>query len=122
MAVKPKTMLDDEAVKLRPADSPVNPDLTEEMMIDVAVNRKAEVWAFHNKPFPGVLEWVEYDIDDGRLVFVTKGGKLNDFGITIGPLMRKYLKRARYVDAYLVRDRKIYDFIRVSLVARETVH
>lgn len=119
---KTKTMLDDAPEKTIPAHVPVNADLTSEMLIDVTVNKESDVWVFHDRPFPEVLEWIEYDVDDARLVFVTKGGRINDFGIRIGPLMEKYLQKAEQVDAYLVKDKQIHDYIRVPLVTRRLTH
>jgi len=123
MVKKTKTMLDTMVRKpVLPPDYPVNEDLTSKMLIDVAVNRDSEVWVFHSQPFPGVLEWVEYDIDEARLIFITKGGKLNDFGITIGPVMRKYLQSAQQISAYLIMEKQIHDFIQVPLIARRMMH
>ncbi len=123
MVKKSRSILDDvNGRKEIPPHIPLNAPLTSGMLIDVAVNREAEVWVFHNRPFPGVLEWIEYDIDESRLVFITRGGRLNDFGIAIGPQMRKYLQEAQQAYTYLVHDNKIHDFIRVPLLTRQLAH
>lgn len=105
-----------------PDGIPVNPDLTSKMLIDIAVNKNSDVWVFHDKPFPELLQWAEYDIDDGRLVFITKGGMINDFGLEIQPLMRKYLRKADTIDIILVYDQKIQDYGRLKLITRNTTH
>ncbi|MCB9990128.1 MAG: hypothetical protein H6867_01955 [Rhodospirillales bacterium] len=120
MAKKEKSMLEGERVI--PENVPLNPDLISEMLIDIAVNKDSDVWVCHDKPFPAVLEWVEYDPEEARLVFITKGGRLNDFGIEIGPVMAKYLVKAREADVYLIADDKIQDYIKVPLVLPASVH
>ncbi len=115
MSETPQTSIFDEETPL-PAHIPLNPDLTDAMLVDIAIDKNAQVWVFHNKPLPDILEWIEYDQTDKRLVFVTKGGRLNDFGLTIKPLMHKYLCKAQTADVMLVYDETIHDFIRVPLI------
>lgn len=123
MDKNPKSMLEnDRQEKTLSDDIPVNADLTSGMLIDVSVNKNSEVWVFHNKPFPNVLEWIEYDAEESSLVFVTKGGRLNDLGIKIGPLMHKYLHKANEAAAFLVFDNQIHDVARVPIIVRGTLH
>ncbi len=122
MARKKKSSILEGEKKAIPPEVPVNPDLTEEMLVDIAVNKDSDVWVFHNEPFPGVLEWAEYDMEEEKLTFITKQGRLNDLGIEIKPLMSKYLRKAKSVTAYLVNDKKLHDFIEVPLLVRTTLH
>lgn len=106
----------------RPAESPVSADLTAQMAIDIAVNQQSQVWVFHNKPFPGELEWVEYDTGEKRLVFVTEGGTISDFGMKIEPALGQYLEKAEFVETYLMWNSAVLNFARVPLLVRKTVH
>lgn len=104
------------------ADSPVHVPMTDRMNVDLMINRDSRVWLAHDRPFPGILQWVEYDVDAQSLVFVTSDGKTQDLGLTIHPPLRKYLRLATTIDTILYRDKKIQDFYSVPLVVRETMN
>jgi predicted GH43/DUF377 family glycosyl hydrolase len=104
------------------AEIPVNPDVITQMKIDVSVNQSSRVFVFHDKPFPKPLEWAEYDAEDARLVFITKGGFLNDFGMDINSEMQKYIENAEYLEAFLIKDNETLDYANVRLFVRKTLH
>lgn len=113
---------DEDRDRVLPEDYPVNEPLAEQKHIDVVAKKGGVVCAFHDKPFSEYLEWVEFDEDDGQLTFVTKGGRLNDLGIEILPLMAKLLSKADHIHAYLMEDGKIRDYAKVQLLIRRTLH
>ena len=104
------------------AQSPVKPDLLSQMQIDISVNKSSQVFVFHTKPFPDILEWAEYDAEDRRLVFITKGGFLNDFGMDVSPKVQKYLERAEFIEAFLIDGEKTLDYANVKLFVRKMLH
>ncbi len=104
------------------SDIPVNADINSQMKIDVTIDRNAQVRVFHNKAFPGLLKWVEYDADDGSLVFITEGGRLNNFSIALTKEMKKYLPQARHVEAFFIQDGTARDYTKVEMITRTTLH
>lgn len=119
---KPVDLANFDPLEGLPAHIPVNPILTDQMKIDVMVNKEGHIWVCHDRPFKQYVDWIEFDADAGRLIFVTQGGRLNDFGIKIKPLMAKYIKKANTADLLLMKNKKIHDFGRVPLVTRQLVN
>ncbi len=102
-------------------DSPVRASMAKTMNADLIINQHAQVWLAHDKPFPGVLQWVEYDVDMGTLVFILDDGRMQDFGMRVEPAMGRYLRQSKMIDAVLVFDKKIHDFARVPVLVRDTI-
>lgn len=95
--------------------------LAKMMNADLIINRHSQVMLAHDKPFPGVLQWVEYDVDMGSLIFVLDDGKMQDFGMKVAPVMGRYLERAEMINTVLVVDKKMKDYGRVPLLVRDTI-
>ncbi|MEC8664285.1 MAG: hypothetical protein VXY16_02305, partial [Pseudomonadota bacterium] len=112
---KPVNLATFDPLEGLPAHIPVNPILTDQMKVDVMVNKEGHIWVCHDRPFKEYVDWIEFDADAGRLIFVTQGGRLNDFGIQIKPLMAKYIKKADTADLLLMKNKKLHDFSRVAL-------
>lgn len=119
---KPVNLATFDPLEGLPAHIPVNPILTDQMKVDVMVNKEGHIWVCHDRPFKEYVDWIEFDADAGRLIFVTQGGRLNDFGIQIKPLMAKYIKKADTADLLLMKNKKVHDFSRVALVTRQLVN
>lgn len=103
-----------------PADLPLHRPMASTMKVDLFINRNAQVLVAHDRPFPGILQWAEYDVDIGNIIFVTNEGRIQDMGMKIQPTMRKYLRMAQKIDTVLVQDGQIRDVWNVPLVVRET--
>ena len=103
------------------ADLPVHPPMAKKMNVDVIVNKNSQVWLAHDAPFPGVLQWVEYDVDTGMMTFVTDDGKIQDLGFKISQVISRYLRQSTTIDTILVLEQKIHDFYRVPLLVRESL-
>jgi hypothetical protein len=103
-----------------PADAPIHTPMARKMAVDLIINKDSKVWLAHDMPFPGILQWAEYDVDLGTLNFVSDDGKTQDLGMTVQPTMRKYLRQATTIDTVLVQDKQIRDFWSIPLIVRET--
>lgn len=101
-------------------ENPVLPPAVTQMGIDVLVNEDGKVWVAYDKPFAAAVQWIEYDLDLNKLIFIMGGGRMQEFGITINPKMARVL--ARGSSAWLVRmeNKKIEDLGEVPLLVRES--
>ena len=104
-----------------PPDSPIKKSMAKTMNADLVINKHSQVMLAYDKPFPGVLQWVEYDVDMGNLVFILDDGKMQDFGMKVEAAMGRYLRQAKMIDTMLVMDEQIKDFYRVPLLVRDTM-
>lgn len=104
-----------------PADSPVRKPMAKTMNADLIINKHSQVMLAHDQPFPGVLQWAEYDVDMGSLVFILDDGRMQDFGVRVEPAMGRYLRQAKMMDTVLVVKDQIHDFFRVPLLVRDTM-
>lgn len=98
---------------------PVDPPLASLMAVDIVVNEKGKVWIMHEQPLARKLMWIEYDMDLGKLTFITKGGIVQDIGMPIKPTISKYLQKSKSISvlATKAKDRKSNFFI-VALATR----
>ena len=99
---------------------PVDPPLCGVMGIDVVANDKGEIWIMHDTPFKGMLNWVEYDLDDGGITFVKDSGIVQDLGMKIQQPIRKVLKKVNKVFTMCIEDGKIQDFSIAVLAIRKS--
>lgn len=102
-------------------DSPVRKPMAAQMHVELVVNDDAEVWVLHDKPFPAILQWAEYDEESNMLSFVTHDGKVQDLGIIIPEKIADILLDARRVFAMYMPKGQIADMGIVPVMVRETV-
>ena len=100
-------------------DVPVFPPLATQMGISLILNPESKVWLVHERPFPDILMWTEYDIDRSSLTLVFRGGKVQDIGMAIQPPMRKYLARSRQIYTMLLQGDKVADCYIMPLLVRD---
>lgn len=101
-------------------ENPVLPPAVSEMAVDVLVNDMGKVWVAYDRPFETSVQWLEYDLDLNRLVFVLRDGRMQDFGLTINAKMRKLLATGRSVWLVRVVNKTIEDAGEVPLLVRQT--
>lgn len=101
---------------------PIHPSLASWMKVDLVINPDSKVWLLHDKRFPDIVMWAEYDVDSASLTLVMRDGKTQDLGMKIHPPMRKYLRAARQLFTVLLKDEKIADTYILPLLVRETGH
>lgn len=99
---------------------PVFRPLAATMNVDLVMNPDSKVWILHDKPFPDILMWVEYDIDAATLTLVYRNGKVQELGIKIHAPMRKYLRSARQLFTMRLEGEQIADTYVRPLLVRET--
>lgn len=101
-------------------DIPVFKPLAATMNVDLVMNPDSKVWILHDKPFPDILMWVEYDIDVASLTLVYRNGKIQELGMKIHAPMRKYLRSARQLFTMRLEGEQIVDTYVRPLLVRET--
>jgi hypothetical protein len=99
---------------------PVFRPLTTMMKVDLVMNPDSKVWILHDKPFPDILMWAEYDIDSASLTLVYRNGKTQELGLKIHAPMRKYLRSARQLFTMRLEGDQIVDTYVRPLLVRET--
>ena len=73
-------------------DLPVLPALRKSMDVDLAVNANGRVYLFYDGKIAEDTEYALYSMDDSSLTLVSKGGRLQDIGMTVHKPMRKYMR------------------------------
>lgn len=101
----------------RPAAMPY-PSLVESMNVNLVVNDTGKIFILHDKKFPCVMNWVEYDTDSGQLALVAHDGTMIDFGMIIQSPIRKRMMNATDISTLLVGDNRIDDFYIMPLIIR----
>jgi hypothetical protein len=99
---------------------PVFRPLASMMKVDLVMNPDSKVWILHDKPFPDILMWAEYDIDSASLTLVYRNGKIQELGLKIHAPMRKYLRSARQLFTMRLEGDQIVDTYVRPLLVRET--
>ncbi len=94
------------------------PALAASMNVSLVVNEHGQIWILHDKQFPCVLHWVEYDADEGKLVLVSHDGAMIDLGMTVQRAMRNRMMGATHISTMLVGETSIEDFYILPLIIR----
>ena len=100
-------------------DIPVHRDLRKEMLAELVVNEKGEIWILHDKQLPGILLWVEFDTIDDSITLCMEDGKIQKLGITVNRQMKKSVMKARKVYTMLTDGKTIQDMYLVPIVVRK---
>lgn len=81
--------------------APTPPEYNEvedkDFKVELVVNPDAKTFVFHTKPFRKKLSWLEFDLNDNRLDFVTQDGDVRNFGLPVSPELAKYMQNASRV-------------------------
>jgi len=101
--------------------SPVRPDLAGRMHVELVVNENAQVWVLHDKPFPAILQWAEYDEESNALTFITHDGKIQDLGMVLPDPVADILLDAGELCAILMQGGEIRDMGFIPVMVREIV-
>ena len=96
----------------------VFPDLQKTMETALVMNEKGNIWLLHDKQFPVVLNWVEYDSGNKCLTFISHEGQMIDFGIMVPKQFHQCLMASKNISTVLLQDGKICDFYIIPLVSR----
>lgn len=94
------------------------PSLATSMNVSLVVNEHGQIWILHDKQFPCVLHWVEYDAGEARLVLVSHDGFTIDLGMTVQKAMHQRMKGATHISTMLVGEASIEDFYILPLISR----
>jgi hypothetical protein len=93
--------------------------LAEMMRVSLLIHKDGLLWIMHDKPLPGVLEWMEYDGDEGKLYLVSETGALLDLGFPLNKAFRTQLMKSKHLMTVHVADKKIHDMKIVPVVVRK---
>ncbi len=75
--------------------------------LDIVVNEeKGEVWIFHGKPLPAIIENIEYDHKGKTITFITEDGRKFDLGVKIQWLVRATINKAEHIFVMHTKDRE----------------
>ncbi len=99
--------------------SPVLPDLLSSVNVDLVIGENSKLWLLHDKPFPGVLRWIEYDMRDRTVTLVLDDGRTQNVGVKINPQIATYLRRASHAYAVLFIQGKVRDVYMVAVTVRD---
>ena len=89
------------------------------MRIELIVNDQSGVILLHDKPFPGILHWMEYDSDLNVVTLVLRDGRSIDLGMKIHPDIGECLKDTKLLYTVLTSGKDIQDMFLVPVVIRD---
>lgn len=108
---------------MSPSDMPdgpvILPDLQRTMETALVMNERGQIWLLHNKQFPAVLNWAEYDAEKKSLTFISHDGRLIDMGVTVQSQFHDSLMKSRNISTMLLHDGQVCDFYILPLVSRQ---
>lgn len=94
----------------------IAPELLSTMKASLVVDQQSNVWLLHDKPFTGVLKWMEYDVPKASMVLVMADGTTQDIGLTINKKMGECLENAQKAYTFLTDGEKIRDMYMVPII------
>ncbi len=95
--------------------------MASQMDVDLLVNGSERIMVLHDKPFPDLLKWGEYDAETKTLNFVMRGGDVMDMGMKILDSLDSKVQKATKLYAIYMQDGKIVDYYNVPLMVHSDV-
>ena len=96
-----------------------NGSVAEEMKVNLTVNPQGKAWIMHKEPLHGEIDWVEYDIDEEKLLLVGTDGGSRELGLRIHDPMREYLEKATELYVVWMDNDDIRDVQTVPLMIKQ---
>lgn len=92
--------------------------LSDIMSVNLLVNEESEILLLHDKQFPILLDYVEFDPDYGILNFIDPFGRSIELGITIPPILGNQICQTTEMKTALLRNHEIADFYFIPLIVQ----
>lgn len=67
-------------------------DRTEDIEAFLILDNPTDAYIFHELPFKPSLQWIEYDVVNGRIDFILEEGELRNYGFNVTEPVGKYLR------------------------------
>ena len=99
----------------------MRPPLATQMQVELVVNDSSNIWVLHDKPFPAILQWAEYDRDENNLIFVTDDGLMQDLGMVIPEAVADVILECDQLCAMYMNDGKVSDMGMIPIMVRDSV-
>lgn len=101
--------------------APVAAQMKFDLLVGDGDENGGDVVILHDRPFPGALDWIEYDEDTNTLVFVFRNGEIQDLGLPIPPFAAQTILRTDRALLIYMKDGSRKDLEILPLMARESV-
>ncbi len=96
----------------------VLPALTALMKVELVISKDRDIWILHDRPFDGILHWIEFDAAFQSMTLVMRDGRIQDTGLTINDKVAQFIKDGAPVYTILTNGPKIKDMYLVPIVVR----
>lgn len=94
--------------------------LADIMTVNLLVNDKSEIMLLHDKQFPILLKYAEFDPERGVLNFIDHQGRSIELGISIPPVLGKKIIQRSDMKTVLLKNKEIADFYFIPLIIQAT--
>lgn len=96
---------------LSPETGPFLTPLAQQMAVDLVVNDQGQAWILHDKPLTSLLEWAEFDADQGKISLFFQDGIMQEVGLKINEKTADCLKKCQTIFVGYMKDgKRIFDF------------
>lgn len=95
----------------------IKPPLNLYQRVSILVQKTGELVILHTEPFRELLAWVDFDIDTGRIVLVSRFGRLYDTGIPVPDSKKEMVAKAGKAYVIWMEEEAIGDIYNLPLTA-----
>lgn len=88
------------------------------MGANLVVSEDGRVFMTHDRQFPFVLNWAEYDGDTNTLSLISQDGLSISFGMAIPKVMRPALMKTNRIHTILIQREDIMDFYVIPMTSK----
>ena len=90
--------------------------LADIMTVNLLVNDKSEIMLLHDKQFPILLKYAEFDPERCILNFIDHRGRSVELGIPIPPVLSNQIVQNSDMKTVLLKNNEIADFYFIPLI------
>lgn len=107
-----------KAAKENP-DSPLKPDMNTKQKVAVIVTDAGGIMIIHEQPFEEILGWVEYDVDNNKIILMSREGNMYGTGLEVQESAIDKVKMSKKALVVLVQNGLMQDIYKLPVTVTE---
>ncbi|RBO83457.1 hypothetical protein [Marinomonas aquiplantarum] len=100
-------------------DVPILDAASNNMKISLATGDSGKIYIFHESPFPEPVSWIEYNMDEYYMTFISEVGRLQPLGIAIPDKIAKTIGTQDHIIVTHLIDGKERGSVKIPLMRQK---
>ena len=99
--------------------SPLKPDMNTKQKVAVIVTDAGGLMIVHDQPFEEILGWVEYDVDNNKIILMSRDGNMYGTGLDVQESLIDQVKMCDKALVVLVQKGLMQDIYKLPVTVTD---